>query len=79
MKRVEVLIPFRMNATNTDHVPGDVIEVSEDVLAKMRSVNVNLVRVVADVEEPVQDEPVQEEPVQDEKPEQPKKRKTKKQ
>jgi hypothetical protein len=69
MKRVEVLIPFHMNATNTFHVPGDVIEVSEDTLAKIREVHPNMVLVVADVEEPVQDE----------KPEQPKKRKTKKQ
>jgi hypothetical protein len=63
MKRVEVLIPFHMNATNTFHVPGDVIEVSEDTLAKIRDVRSDMVLVVADVE----------------KPEQPKKRKTKKQ
>lgn len=63
MKRVGVLIPFHMNATNTFHVPGDVIEVSEDTLSKIRDVRPDMVLVVADVEEP----------------EQPKKRKTKKQ
>lgn len=51
MKRVEVLIPFHMAATNTDHVPGDVIEVSEEQLAKIRAVNVNMVSVLGDVEE----------------------------
>lgn len=72
MKRVKVEIPFHMIATNTDHVPGDVIEVSEEQLARIRAVNVNMVSVLADVEEPVQEETDVKEPVQ------PKKRKPKK-
>ena len=51
MKQVEVLIPFHMSATNTDHVPGDVIEVSEEQLAKIRDINVNMVLVLGDAEE----------------------------
>ena len=51
MKRIEVLIPFHLIATNTDHVPGDIIEVSEEQLAKIRAINVNMVSVLADVVE----------------------------
>ena len=51
MKRVEVLIPFRMAATNTNHVVGDVIEVSEEQLAKIRAIHVNMVAVLGDAEE----------------------------
>lgn len=50
MKRCEVLIPFHMTATNTDHVPGDVIEVSDEQLAKIRAINVNMVLVLGEVE-----------------------------
>lgn len=50
MKRCEVLIPFHMIATNTDHVPGDVIEVSDEQLAKIKAVNVNMVLVLGEVE-----------------------------
>ena len=50
MKRVEVLIPFHMTATNTDYVPGDVIEVSDEQLAKIQAVNVNMVMVLGDAE-----------------------------
>ena len=77
MKRVKVEIPFHMIATDTDHVLGDVIEVSEEQLARIRAVNVNMVSVLADVEE----EPVQEETTEEtveEEPVQPKKRKPKK-
>lgn len=66
MKRVEVLIPFHMTATNTDHVPGDVIEVSDEQLTKIRAVNVNMVMVIGEADEPVVEE-------------KPKKRKSKKQ
>lgn len=69
MKRVKVEIPFHMIATDTDHVPGDVIEVSEEQLARIRAVNVNMVSVLADVEE---------KPVQETVQEAPKKRKPKK-
>lgn len=82
MKRCKVLIPFHLKATETDHVPGDVIEVSEEQLAKIRKLDLNMVLVLGDVEEPVQDNPVQEdkqeEPVQA-APDKPKKKKTKKQ
>ena len=49
MKRVEVMIPFHMSATDTDHVPGDVIEVTEETLANLRKINVNMVLVLGDV------------------------------
>lgn len=48
MKRCEVLIPFHMSATNTDHVPGDTIEVSEEQLAKIQAINVNMVLVLGE-------------------------------
>lgn len=51
MKRVEVLVPFRMAATETDHVVGDVIEVSEEQLTKIQMVNINMVLVLGDVKE----------------------------
>lgn len=76
MKRCEVLIPFHMIATNTDHVPGDIIEVSEEQLAKIQAVNVNMVLVLG---EPEQEEPAQEEEPERTEPEKPKKRKSKKQ
>lgn len=66
MKRVKVEIPFHMIATDTDHVPGDVIEVSEEQLARIRAVNVNMVSVLADVEETAP------KPVQKRKPKKPK-------
>lgn len=50
MKRCEVLVPFHMIATNTDYVPGDVIEVSDEQLAKIKAVNVNMVLVLGEVE-----------------------------
>ena len=50
MKRCEVLIPFHMKATDTDHVPGDVIEVSDEQLARIREINVNMVLVLGEVE-----------------------------
>ena len=50
MLRVEVLIPFHRLETDTDHVPGDKIEVSEEELARIRAVNVNMVAVISEVE-----------------------------
>ena len=63
MKRVEVMIPFHMSATNTDHVPGDIIEVTEETLAKILAINVNMVTVLGDVEEKpvIEEEPIAEE------------------
>ena len=52
MKRVEVLIPFHNSDTKVDQVVGDVIEVSEEKLAKIRAININMVLVLEDVEEP---------------------------
>lgn len=49
MKRVEVLIPFHSKATNKDHIKGDIIEVTEEQLADIRAVNVNMVLVLGDV------------------------------
>jgi hypothetical protein len=49
MKRVEVLIPFHSKATNKDHVKGDIIEVSEEQLANIQAVNINMVLVLGDV------------------------------
>jgi hypothetical protein len=49
MKRVEVLIPFHSKATNKDYVAGDVIEVTDEYLAEIRKVNVNMVLVLGDV------------------------------
>ena len=74
MKLVEVLIPFHMNATNTDHKPGDTIEVSEVQLAKIRAVNVNMVSVIADITEPAADvtEPAAEPEKKQRKPRKPK-------
>ena len=51
MIRVQVLIPFSVAATNQDCVPGDVIEVSAEQLAKIRAINVNMVLVLGEVEE----------------------------
>lgn len=49
MKKVLVLRPFHLIATNTDHKPGDIIEVSDEQLAKIKAVNVNMVEVLGDV------------------------------
>ena len=48
MKRVRVLIPFHMIATDTDHRVGDEITVSEEQLTKIQAVNVNMVLVLGD-------------------------------
>jgi hypothetical protein len=49
MKRCEVLIPFHMIATDTIHVPGDIIEVSDEQLAKIQSIRKDMVSVLEDV------------------------------
>lgn len=51
MKRVEVLIPFHNSDTKVDQVVGDVFDVSEERLAEIRAINVNMVQVLGDVEE----------------------------
>ena len=52
MLRVEVLIPFHLIATDTDHVPGDIIEVSAEQLARILAVNPNMVLVLGEVKKP---------------------------
>ena len=49
MKRCEVLIPFHLKATDTIHVPGDIIEVSEEQLAKILDIRKDMVSVLEDV------------------------------
>ena len=58
MKRVQVYIPFHRKETDEDCKPGDEIVVSEEELARIRAVNVNMVAVLGEVEEePEGDEP----------------------
>lgn len=52
MKKVEVLIPFHNADTKVNQVPGDVIEVSDEKLAKIKAINVNMVLVLGEVEKP---------------------------
>ena len=56
MKRCEVLIPFHLKATDTIYVPDDIIEVSEEQLAKIKAIDENMVKVLGDVEEPAAEE-----------------------
>lgn len=51
MKRVKVLIPFHFKDANKDLIEGDVIEVSDEQLAKIRAINVNMVLVLEEVKE----------------------------
>lgn len=50
MKRVKVLIPFHSKAKGKDLVPDDIIEVTDEQLAAIREVNVNMVLVLGEVE-----------------------------
>lgn len=43
MKRVKVLIPFTDRITGKDHIADDIIEVSDERLAEIKAVNVNMV------------------------------------
>ena len=52
MKRVKVLIPFLDKVTGKDHNADDIIEVSEERLAEIKAVNVNMVLVLGDAEQP---------------------------
>lgn len=51
MKRCKVLIPFHLIATATTYRPGDIIEVSDEQLAKIQEPGKNMVEVLAEVEE----------------------------
>ena len=50
MKLVKVLIPFHFSVTDTDHVVGDEIKVTDEQLAKIRNINVNMVEVLGEAE-----------------------------
>lgn len=50
MKRVKVLLPFYCKATGNFQEPDDIIEVTDEQLAKIRSINVNMVLVLGEVE-----------------------------
>ena len=50
MKRVKVLIPFTDRIAGKDHKADDIIEVSDERLAEIKTVNVNMVLVIGDVE-----------------------------
>ena len=52
MKRVKVLIPFTDKVTGKDHNTDDIIEVSDERLAEIKAVNVNMVLVLGDAEQP---------------------------
>ena len=51
MIRVKVLIPFHSLALDKDLVPNDIIEVTDEQLADIRKVNVNMVLVLDEPEE----------------------------
>jgi hypothetical protein len=61
MKRVLVYIPFHRRETDEDCKPGDEFVASEEELARIRAVNVNMVAVLGDVEEPETEATVAEE------------------
>jgi hypothetical protein len=50
MLRVEVLIPFIDKETSNVRVKGEIFEISEERLAEIKSVNVNMVLVLGEVE-----------------------------
>lgn len=50
MKRVKVLLPFYSKATGNFQEPDDIIEVTDEQLANIRSINVNMVLVLGEVE-----------------------------
>ena len=50
MKRVKVLIPFIDGVAGKDHKADDIIEVSDERLAEIKAVNVNMVLVIGDTE-----------------------------
>ena len=47
---VRVLVPFHRKETDTVQVIGDEIEVSEEELARIRAVNVNMVLLLGETE-----------------------------
>ena len=57
MKRVKVLVPFNCKATGKKQVPDDIIEVTDEQLAAIREVNVNMVLVLGEAEEKAEKKP----------------------
>lgn len=51
MMKVKVLVPFIDKVTGELHNADDIIEVSEERLAEIKAVNVNLVLVLGEAEE----------------------------
>lgn len=51
MKKVLVNIPFHISASNKDCVPGDIVNLSDEQIRKAKSLNVNMITVLGEVEE----------------------------
>jgi hypothetical protein len=51
MNLCRVLIPFTLSDTKKAYVPNDEIELTDEQLARVRVINVNMVEVVGKVEE----------------------------
>ena len=50
MKLCRVLIPFTLSDTKKSYVPDDEIELTDEQLARVKAINVNMVLVVGEVE-----------------------------
>ena len=57
MKRVRVEIPFHRLQTDTDQIHGDEIVVSDEELARIRAVNINMVSILGEATEQAVPEP----------------------
>ena len=51
MKLVKVLIPFRLKETDTAYVVGDEIKLTDEQLARVKAININMVKVLGEAEE----------------------------
>lgn len=51
MKLVKVLIPFRLKETDEIHVVGDEIKLTDEQLARVKAININMVKVLGEAEE----------------------------
>lgn len=49
MKKVQVLRAFHLSDTDKDYAPGDIITVSDEALARIKAINVNMVLVIGEV------------------------------
>ena len=57
MKLVKVEIPFHRSQTDTDQVHGDILTVSEEELARIQAVNINMVSILGEATEQAVPEP----------------------